>query len=182
MCQSTTDHDIEKQALCYFRFFVYREYREIRFLGNPRIGRYDKFAERYPVLAKLDRTVFARAWHDVASETEPARIMKPFEDLTGLTLQAIEEAFRKGEWHPVKAEVKVFGGPKHAEIAVHAMRLGEAIQAGRWTDTVPKELATLKDIRHNCPRPSRQEYKSLLEDLTTLELSLPDCCLLIGAE
>ena len=182
MCQSSADHDIEKQALCYFRFFVYREYREIRFLGNQRIGRYDKFAERYPVLAKLDRTAFARAWHDVASETEPARIMKPFEDLTGLTLQAIEEAFRKGEWHPAKAEVKVFGGPKHAEIAVHAMRLGEAIQAGRWTDTVPKELATLKDIRHNCPRPSRQEYKSLLEDLTTLELSLPDCCLLIGAE
>ena len=182
MCQGSKDHDIEKQALCFFRFFVYREYREIRFLGNQRIGRYDKFAERYPVLLKLDRTVFARIWHEIASETEPARIMKPFEDVTGLTLQAVEEAFRKGEWHPVKAEVKVFGGPKHADIAVHAMRLGEAIQAGRWTDTVPKELATLKDIRHNCPRPSRQEYKSLLEDLTTLDLPLPDCCLLIGAE
>jgi hypothetical protein len=62
------------------------------------------------------------------------------------------------------------------------MRLGEAIQAGRWTDVVPKELATLKDIRHNCPRPSRQEYKSLLEDLATLELPMPDCCLLIGPE
>ena len=182
MCQESGAPEVDKQALCYFRFFVYREYREMRFLGNPRIGRYDKFSERYPVLLKLDRTVFARIWHDVASETEPARIMKPFEDLSGLTLPAIEEAFRKGEWHPVKAEVKVFGGPKHADIAAHAMRLGEAIQAGRWTDVVPKELATLKDIRHNCPRPSRQEYKSLLEDLTTLELPLPDCCLLIGAE
>jgi len=182
VCQPSVNHEIEKQALCYFRFFVYREYREIRFLGNSRIGRYERFAERYPVLAKLDRTVFARAWHDIASETEPARITKPFEDLTGLTLEAIEEAFRKGEWHPVKAEVKVFGGPKHAEIAVHAMRLGEAIQAGRWTDVIPKELETLKDIRHNCPRPSRQEYKSLLEDLATLELPMPDCCLLIGAE
>jgi hypothetical protein len=182
MCQSSTDHDIEKQALCYYRFFVYREYREIRFLGHPRIGRYDKFAERYPVLANLGRTAFARVWYDISSETDPARIMQPFQELTGLTLQHIEEAFRKGEWHPAKAEVKVFGGPKHADIAMHAMRLGEAIQAGRWSDAVPNELAVLKNISHNCPRPSRQEYKSLLEDLATLELPMPDCCLLTGAE
>ena len=182
MCQQSTDHEIEKQALCFFRFFVYREYREIRFLGHPRIGRYDRFAERYSALSNLDRTAFARVWHQIASEADPVQIMKPFEELTGLTLQAIEEAFRKGEWHPAKSEVKVFGGPRHADIALHAMRLGEAIQAGSWTDVVPKELAVLKDIHHNCPRPSRQEYKSLLEDLTTLDLPLPDCCLLIGAE
>jgi len=182
MCQPSTNHEVEKQALCYFRFFVYREYREIRFLGNTRIGRYDRFAERYPVLLKLGRTEFARVWHQIASETDPALVVKPFEELTGLTLQAVEEAFRKGEWHPAKAEIKVFGGPKHADIALHAMRLGEAIRAGSWTDAVPKELATLKDIRHNCPRPSRQEYKSLLEDLATLDLPMPDCCLLIGAE
>ena len=182
MCQSSTDHNIEKQALCFFRFFVYREYREIRFLGHPRIGRYDKFSQRYPELLKLDRSVFARLWHDVSSETDPALIMKPFQELTGLTLHNIEEAFRRGEWHPAKSETKVFGGPKHAEIAMHAQRLGEAIQAGRWTDLVPQELAVLKNISHNCPRPSRQEYKSLLEDLTVLDLPLPDCCLLIGAE
>jgi len=182
MCQQSSDHEIEKQALCYYRFFVYREYREIRFLGNTRIGRYDRFAERYAVLAKLGRTAFARVWHEIASETDPALIVKPFEELTGLSLRAVEEAFRKGEWHPAKAEVKVFGGPKHADIALHAMRLGEAIKAGLWTDVVPKELATMKDIRHNCPRPSRQEYKSLLEDLATLDLPMPDCCLLTGAE
>jgi hypothetical protein len=181
MCHSM-DHDIEKQALCYFRFFVYREYREIRFLGNTRIGRYDKFEKYYPVLSKMGRTAFARVWHEVSSETDPVRVLAAYEQLTGLTLQAVEEAFRKGEWHPAKSEIKVFGGPKHAEIAAHAMRLGEAIQAGNWTDEVPKELAILKDIHHNCPRPSRQEYKSLLEDLATLELPMPDCCLLIGAE
>jgi hypothetical protein len=182
MCQSSSEHEIEKQALCYYRFFVYREYREIRFLGHPRIGRYDRFAERYADLAKLDRTAFARVWYQTRLETDPALVVKPFQELTGLTLEAIEEAFRKGEWHPVKSDIKVFGGPKHADIALHAMRLGQAIQAGLWTDVVPKELAALKDIRHNCPRPSRQDYKSLLEDLTTLDLPLPDCCLLVGAE
>ena len=182
MCQPSTDHDIKKQALCYFRFFVYREHREIRFLGHPRIGKYDKFSERYADLQKLDRSAFARVWHQVSLETDPALIMKPYQELTGLTLAAIEEAFRKGEWHPAKAEVKVFGGPKHADIALHAIRLGEAIQAGRWDDLVANELAVLKNINHNCPRPSRQEYKSLLEDLTVLELPLPDCCLLIGPE
>src|SRR4030067_336634 len=139
MCQSAMNHEVEKQALRYYRFFVSREYREIRFLGNTRIGRYDRFAERYPVLAKLGRTAFARAWHQVASETDPALIVKPFEELTRLTLRAVEEAFRKGEWHPAKAEVKVFGGPKHADIALHAMRLGEAIRAGRWGAVGPKE-------------------------------------------
>jgi hypothetical protein len=182
MCQHSADHDIEKQALCYFRFFVYREYREVRFLGHPRIGKYDKFSELYPRLAELGRTAFARVWYEISSETDPALIMKPFQELTGLTLEAIEEAFRRGQWHPVQSEIKVFGGPKHADIAAHALRLGEAIQAGRWTDLVPKELEVLKNISHNCPRPSRQEYKSLLEDLTTLELPLPDCCLLIDAE
>jgi len=182
MCQQSTDHEIEKQALCYFRFFVYREYREVRFLGNLRIGRYDKFSERYADLQKLDRRAFARVWHDIASETDPALVIKPFEELTGLTLEAIEEAFRRGEWHPAKSEIKVFGGPKHADLALHAIRLGEAIRAGSWTDAIPKELDVLKTIHHNCPRPSRQEYKSLLEDLAVLELPMPDCCLLIGAE
>jgi hypothetical protein len=180
MCQEPTVPKIETQALCYFRFFVYREYREMRFLGNPRIGMYDKFSHRYRELQQLPRGSFARLWHQTALEREPARIKQPFEDLTGLTLQQVEEAFRRGEWQPVKSVVKVFGGPYHADIALHTLRLGDAVAARRWTDLVPQELAVLRDIRHNCPRPARNDYKSLLEDLASSNLAAPACCLLDG--
>jgi hypothetical protein len=180
MCEDPTAAKIETQALCYFRFFVYREYREIRYLGNPRVGLYDKFSHRYRELQELTRESFARLWYGTASERDPARIKQPFEELTGLTLQQLEEAFRKGEWQPLKAVVKVFGGPYHAEIVVHTLRLGDAIAAGRWADLVPQELAVLRDIRHNCPRPARNDYRSLQEDLAVLDLPAPACCLLDG--
>jgi hypothetical protein len=180
MCEESKVPKIEAQAFCYFRFFVYREYREVRYLGNPRIGVYNKFSHRYRELQELTRESFARRWCEIASERDLARIKRPFEDLTGLTLQEVEEAFRKGEWHPLKSVVKVFGGPYHAEIVLHTLRLGDAIAAGRWADLVPKELAVLKEIRHNCPRPARTDYKSLQEDLASLGLPVPACCLLEG--
>ena len=180
MCQEPNVAKVESQALCYFRFFVYREYREMRFLGNPRIGAYAKFSHRYGKLQQLARDSFARVWHQMASEREPARISQAFEDLTGLTLQEVEEAFRKGEWQPVTSVVKTFGGPRHADIVLHTRRLGDAIEAGRWADLVPQELAALKDISHNCPRPARSDFKSLQEDLVSLDLTAPACCLLDG--
>jgi hypothetical protein len=180
MCQESNVAEIESQALCYFRFFVYREYREMRFLGNPRIGVYGKFSHRYRELQQLSRGSFARVWQQTASDREPARIKQAFADLTGLTLHEVEEAFREGEWQPVKSVVKTFGGPYHVEIVVHTLRLGDAIAAGRWTDLVPQELAVLRDIRHNCPRPARSDYKSLQEDLASLDLTAPACCLLDG--
>jgi hypothetical protein len=180
MCQEPNAAGIETQALCYFRFFVYREYREIRFLGNPRIGVYGKFSHRYRELQELTRGSFARVWYQTALERDPARIKQPFEDLTGLTLQELEEAFRKGEWQPVKSVVKTFGGPYHADIVLHTLRLEDAVAAQRWTDLVPQELTVLRDIRHNCPRPTRSDYKSLQEDLASLDLAAPVCCLLDG--
>ena len=180
MCEEPSAAKIETQALCNFRFFVYREYREMRFLGNPRIGVYDKFSHLYGELLQLPRTSFARLWHQVAPEREPARIRQPFEDLTGLTLEEVEEACRRGVWQPADARVKTLGGPYHADIALHTLRLGDAIAAGRWADLVPQELAVMRDIRHNCPRPARGDYKSLQEDLKSLDLPTPACCLLDG--
>src|SRR3989304_3956567 len=127
MCQGPTATKIETQALCYFRFFVYREYREMRFLGNPRIGEYDKFSNRYSELLGRPGGSFARLWHEIASEREPARIRQPFEDLTGLPLQEVEEAFRRGVWQPAESRGKTLGGPYHADIALHTLRLGAAI-------------------------------------------------------
>jgi hypothetical protein len=178
MCQESNVAEIESQALCYFRFFVYREYREMRFLGNPRIGVYGKFSHRYGELQQLSRGSFARVWQQTASDSEPARIKQAFADLTGLTLKEVEEAFRQGEWQPITSVVKTFGGPKHADIVLHTLRLGDAIAAGRWADLVPQELAVLRDIRHNCPRPARSDFKSLQEDLASLDLPTPACCLL----
>jgi hypothetical protein len=180
MCRESNVAEIESQALCYYRFFVYREYREMRFLGNPRIGVYDKFSRRYSELQQLARGSFASLWHQTALERDPVRISQAFADLTGLTLEGVEEAFRRGEWQPVKSVVKTFGGPKHADIVLHTLRLGDAIAAGRWADLVPQELAVLRDIRHNCPRPARSDFKSLQEDLVSLDLTAPACCLLDG--
>jgi hypothetical protein len=141
---------------------------------------YGKFSHRYRELQELTRGSFARVWYQTALERDPARIKQAFAELTGLTLQEAEEAFRQGEWQPIKSVVKTFGGPKHADIVLHTLRLGDAIAAGRWADLVPQELAILRDISHNCPRPARSDFKSLQEDLTSLDLAAPVCCLLDG--
>jgi hypothetical protein len=181
MCKAKPTNDGER-ALCFFRFFVYREYREIRHLGDPdkgKYGRYDKFCDRYDELYELDRKSFARLWHQIAAETHPDLILKPFNERTSLTLQQVEEAFWWGEWYPFDSARKNYGGPKHADIASHTIRLGDAITADRWLDLVPHELAVLGEIQHNGPRPARLDYKSLLEDLISLNLSAPqgECCL-----
>ena len=179
MCEIGHAGGDEGRALCYFRFFVYREYREIRYLGNLDTGRYEKFSDRYPDLYELTRRGFARLWHQVRSETVLSLITKPFEEKVPLTLRDLEEAFRAGEWYPFHIARNNYGGPKHADIVLHTIRLGDAIAASRWTDEIPRELAVLKDIEHNRPGPARLDYKSLLDDLRSLGLAAPsECCLL----
>lgn len=181
MCERGHRREVERRALCYLRFFVYREYREIRYLGNPETGRYDKFSDRCSELYELDRKSFASLWYQIVSETDPAVITKPFEDRTGLTLQEVEEAFRWGDWYQFGSATKNYGGLKHAEIVLHTIQLGDAITAGRWADLVPHELAVLRDIEHNRPRPARLDYPSLLADLQTLALPVPRGCCLVDA-
>lgn len=43
----------EDQALCHFKFFVYREYREMRHLGGK--GEYQAFAEQASKCRELSR-------------------------------------------------------------------------------------------------------------------------------
>ena len=180
MCDSGQSHNVEAQALCFLRFFVYREYREIRYLGNPQFGRYDKFSACYSDLFELSRAAFASLWHSVASEKDIPSILKPFELRTGLTLEDVEEAFRHGEWSPFGSAMVNYGGPKHADIVSSTIRLRNAMATASWTDVVPQELAALKKIQHNRPRPARLDYSSLLEDLKSLKLQAPPgtCCLL----
>jgi hypothetical protein len=180
VCKAEGANEIEQRSLCYFRFFVYREYREIRYLGNRDMARYDKSSDRSPDLYELARQDFARLWHEVLPDTRPDLITKPFEDRTHLTLQQTEEAFRLGEWYPFTQTKKNYGGLKHADIVSHTLRLGDAMAEQRWKDKVPEELAVLRDIQHNRPRPARLDYESLVQDLVSLGLMAPPagCCLL----
>lgn len=184
MCDSRGSESIEARGFCCLRFFVYREYREIRYLGNPDFARYDKFSERSADLYELTRSSFAPLWHSIASATDLSTITKPFEDKTGLTLTDLEEAFRHGEWSPFGGAQKNYGGSKHADIVLHTIRLRDAISGGRWTDLVPQQINVLRDIEHNRPRPARHDYESLLQDLQSLSLEAPpgDCCLLAESE
>jgi len=174
-------HNVKAQAFCFLRFFVYREYREIRYLGNPDFARYEKLSAHKANLYELSRQAFARIWHSVASEEDIPSIMKPFQDRTGLTLEDIEEAFRNGEWSPFGSKMNNYGGPKHADIALNTIRLRDAMATDRWTDTVPTQLAVLKGIQHNRPRPARLDYQSLMDDLKSLNLETSSVCCLLGS-
>lgn len=123
-----------EEALYFFRKLVYVIYLEIASLT----------AEIHPkIAAKADITngffhgekqkQAASLYYQVEAEVDPGKILAPFIERTGLTLEDTYQAFTEGSWQN-KFGKHNFGGPKWARINEAALRLRDLIETQAWED------------------------------------------------
>lgn len=167
MCQEPTAPDIEVRALCHFRFFVYREYREMRHLGGK--GVYDKFPDqsaRCRKLAREGKEWFAQRYRDVSGQQDIEAVVQPFEEASGLTLEQVYVGLSEGEWDAG------YGGRRHAAIVALTIALRQAIEDGRergeWRNA-EAIVDALRRMEHN--------NRVAIQDYVDLKLGGP-CCIL----
>jgi hypothetical protein len=127
--------DEKEIALYFFRKLVYVLYLEVGAL-QPRV---------HPELAgkaRLNSAFFEREkerqaaalYHQVENETDPARIVGPFEERTGLQLDDVRRVFEEGDWRN-KFGGYTSGGPRFARIAAAAVELRRLIEQEQWAVT-----------------------------------------------
>lgn len=140
--------DDKEIALYFFRKLVYTLYLEVGSL-TPKI--HPELAEK----AYLKTAFFAREkerqaadlFYQVEHETDPAKIVAPFEERTGLSLKDVRRAFTEGDWSN-KFGGYNFGGPRWARIADAAVELQPLIEQAKWAET--KELIfEIKGLKTN---------------------------------
>lgn len=127
--------DDKATALYFFRKLVYVSYLEIGAL-KPQI--HPQLAAK----ANLKNAFFQREKEKQASElyylteTEevPAKIIAPYMERTGLSLQDIHRAFVEGDWRN-KFGGYTFGGPRWARIVEATIELEHLIEKGEWENT-----------------------------------------------
>lgn len=133
-------------VLYVFRKLVYLLYREIGALRpniHPGIAKKahmkTAFFEREKERQALD------LYHQIEDEANVEKILVPFIDRTGLTLEDIQRAFAEGNWHN-KFGGYNFGGPKWAKIAEVAVALQKSLEQNDWetADSLVQEIKGLK--------------------------------------
>lgn len=140
--------DERETALYFFRKLVYLLYLEIGAL-QPRI---------HPVLAakaRLNTAFFQRdkerqaaaLYKDIERETDLAKILAPFEERTGLSLEDVHRALVEGDWRN-KFGAYNFGGPKWQKIAEVTLELHRLIAQADWGKTA-ELLYEIKGLKTN---------------------------------
>lgn len=124
----------QEEALFFFRKLVFVLYNEIGSL-TPSVH-----AE---LAAKADiRNSFfhgekqkqaAELYHLGELETDPAKIILPFRERTGLTLEDVHRAFVEGRWQNRHGAYN-FGGPKMVRIAEATLELRRLIESQAWEE------------------------------------------------
>ncbi len=140
--------DTRETALYIFRRLVYVLYLEIGALQP----------ENHPGVAskaRLNTAFFQRdkerqaleMYHQTEAETDTAKILAPYEERTGLTLEDIHRAFAEGEWRN-KFGGYNFGGPKWERIAEVTLELRRLIDQGDWEMTADL-VYEIKGLKNN---------------------------------
>lgn len=122
-------------ALYFFRKLIYVLYLEA---GALQSNIHPELAQK----AKLKTAFFEREKDRQAidlyllteTEEEPGKVIGPYAERTGLSLEDLERLFREGDWRN-KFGAYTFGGPRWARIAEAAIRLKNLIQQGDWEST-----------------------------------------------
>lgn len=127
--------DDREVALFFFRKLIFTLYLEVGAL-RPEI--HPELAEK----ALMKTAFFEREkerqavalYRQVEHETIPTRIVGPFEERTGLSLEDVYRVFNEGDWKN-KFGGYTFGGPRWARIAEAAMALRRLIEQEQWEET-----------------------------------------------
>jgi len=119
-------------ALYFYRKLVYVLYQEVGTL-QPRI--HPELAEKANIKTAFferERVRQAAALYVLTeNETDLDKILAPYIERTGLSLEEVEQAFREGNWQN-KFGGYTFGGPRWAKIAQIALELRNAIRNADW--------------------------------------------------
>ncbi len=140
--------DDRETAFYLFRRLVYVLYLEI---GALQPENHLGIAKK----ARLNTSFFQRdkerqaleMYRQTEAETDPAKILAPYEERTGLTLEDIHRAFAEGEWRN-KFGGYNFGGPRWERIAEAALELRRLIDQGDWEMTADL-VYEIKGLKNN---------------------------------
>jgi hypothetical protein len=125
-------NDNQEVILYFFRKLVYVLYLEIGAINHyihPEIA-----AKAYLKTAFFQREKERQAaslYHLIEQETDPEKIVEPFRERTGLTLEDIRRAFTEGDWRN-KFGGYTFGGPRWIRVSEAAVELQDLIKQGEW--------------------------------------------------
>lgn len=140
--------DNRETALYIFRRLVYVLYLEIGALQPANHAAVAKKARLNTAFFQRDKERQAiEMFQQVENETETAKILAPFEERTGLSLEDIQRAFSEGDWRN-KFGAYNFGGPKWARIAESAVELRRLMDQGDWEE-VGDLLYEIKGLKNN---------------------------------
>jgi hypothetical protein len=133
-------------ALYIFRKMVYLLYLEIGSLQpwiHPQLARKAKLKTAFFQREKERQA--ASLYHQTETETDPEKILEPYAERTGLTLNDVHRAFVEGDWRN-KHGAYNFGGPRWAKVAELALELRKDIEAGdeQATEETIHEIKSLK--------------------------------------
>lgn len=168
MCDTAGAPGLDARGLCHFRYFVYREYGEIRHLRPHMVGewKFQEQAERCTEIAELDRQgghkreLARRLYFDTLNSGEPPNILEPYGKEHRLTLGDLEEIFQ------ANVMGGALGGPKHALIVAETIRLGHAIEASDENEA-SAAVENLRKMSHNT--------RLAIIDYRDLDAEIP-CC------
>ena len=140
--------DEQQTGLYIFRKLVYVLYLEIGAL-QPRI--HPELARK----ARLKSAFFEREkerqatelYRETEFETDLKKIVAPYIERTGLTLEDIHRAFAEGDWRN-KFGAFTFGGPKWEHIADLTLQLRQALEQGQ-SETVARLVQEIKGLKTN---------------------------------
>lgn len=129
-----TDTNDQEVVLYFFRRMVASLYLEIGAL-TPRVHKAlaEKALLRTAFFQRDKERMSAALYRQVEQEREPAAIVEPFRERTGLTLEDIQRVFVEGNWKN-KFGGYNFGGPRWIEIAAAALKLREMIEQQKWEE------------------------------------------------
>lgn len=134
------------RIFCYFRNLVYTTFREARHLGTK--GHHPKYETCEEMCRDAKRQedqwrVFSVVYGRIREEGSVAGIVKPFEELLGLTMNDLPVVFgTASQWRTG------YGGEKWRAIADLAVTLAEAMQEENWT--LANELCDeVRRVEHN---------------------------------
>jgi hypothetical protein len=122
------------EAIFFFRKLIFLLYLEIGSL-QPKIHK--ELAARADIKNGFfhgeKQPMAAEIYHRIETETEPQKIIAPFKERTGLSLEDICRAFAEGDWRNKFGGYNA-GGPKWSKIADITLALQHQIEQQNWDE------------------------------------------------
>lgn len=140
--------DPKQEAIFFFRKLVYVVYLEIGALTpaiHPELAQKARLKSAYFQREKERQA--SNLYHQVEQEEDPMKIVAPFEERTGLSLEDVHRAFAEGDWRN-KFGAWTFGGPRWERIAASTLALRDAILREDW-DATGDLLFEIKGLKNN---------------------------------